>query len=351
MYAHFSVNSVQVCKGTTRAPSVRSKEQLHANVQDVIAYFQPNINKESNSSTKQDHPTSGESDCRVPNRPDDGSAEKASCFPSLTSLTVESLLQRGHSVSVERDLPHANLEDFVQDSCLVLHVFKSDSQDYDRQVCVLLLQVLMGSNHLHSKSAAAAELRPREILLVWPSRDRCKGGDVLEGNGQRGWVQELWRKYGSPCVLVTPQSAASMAPQPLTSIKCQIGGLIQFCLRPKESSEDPTLSVYRKGLLRLSSLLQSESSPQMIDIIAMLQVLLWGPEVSVFNYKSSSSVQTVQNWLTVKRAMLVMKLARVGRIQCQTGVDWEDFMCLKYLPFIDSETVVGVATQLCNILS
>lgn len=345
------VLGLRVCKGTKCAPWVCSKEQLHPNVQHVIAYFQPNINKESSSSTMQDLSTSGESDCSVPNPPDDGSAEKPSCLPSMTSLTVESLLQRGHCVSVERDLPHATLEDFVQDSCSVKHIVKTDSQNYDRQVCVVLLQVLMGSNHLHNKSTAAAELRPREILLVWPSRDRCKAGEVLEGNGQRGWVQELWRKYGSPCVLVTPQSAASLDPQPLTSIKCQIGGLIQFCLRPKESSEDPTLSVYRKGLLRLSSLLQSQSSPQITDIIAMLQVLLWGPRISVFNQNSSSSVTTVQNWLTVKRAMLVMKLAGVGRIQCQTGVDWEDLMCLKYLPFIDSETVVGVAMQLCNILS
>ncbi|XP_008405340.1 pseudopodium-enriched atypical kinase 1 [Poecilia reticulata] len=337
---------LRACKGTKNAPSTRNKENLHANVQDVIAYFQPSINKESKTSATQDLSTAGESDCRAPDPPDGGSDEKASRL-GMTSLTVHSLLQRGHCVSVERDLPHATLEDFVQDSCLVQ---PSDGQNYNRQVCVLVLQVLMGLHHLHSNSAAAAELRPKEILLVWPGRERCKGGDVLERDGQIGWVQELWRKYGCPRVLVTPQSAAS-APQALTSIKCQMGALIHFCLRPQETHKDPTLSVYRTGLLHLSSLLQSENGPQMTDIIATLQVLLWGPRVSLSGHGGSLSVTAVQNWLTVKRALLVMKLAEVGLNQDQPGVDWEDCMCLKYLPFTDSETVMGAAMQLSNILS
>ncbi|XP_027883596.1 inactive tyrosine-protein kinase PEAK1 [Xiphophorus couchianus] len=341
------VLGLRACKGTKNAPLTRNKENLHANVQDAIAYFQPSIDKESETNATQDLSTTGESDCRAPDPPDRGSNEKAPCCPSMTSLTVNSLLQRGHCVSVERDLPHTTLEDFVQDSCLVQ---PSDCQNYNRQVCVLVLQVLMGSHHLHSNSAAAAELRPREILLVWPGRQRWKGRDVLEQDGQIGWVQELWRKYGCPRVLVTPQSAA-LAPQALTSIKCQMGALIQFCLRPQEAHKDPTLSVYRTGLLHLSSLLQSESGPQMTDIIAMLQVLLWGPRVSRSNHRGSLSLTAVQNWLTVKRALLVMKLAEVGLIQDQSGVDWEDCMCLKYLPFTDSETVMGAAMQLSNILS
>ncbi|KAK5601577.1 hypothetical protein CRENBAI_023760 [Crenichthys baileyi] len=340
------VLGLRVCKGTKQAPSAPNNEPLHANVQDAIAYFQPSINKENKATTMQDLSSSAESDCRAPNPSDGGSTEKAFYCPS-TTLTVKSLLQRGHCVTVERDLPDATLEDFVQDSCSVQH---RECQDYDRQVCVLLLQVVMGSHHLYSNSAAAAELRPREILLVWPSRKRCNSGDVLEGDGQRGWVQELWRKYGSPCVLVTPQSAA-LAPQPLISINCQMGALIQFCLRPQEGPREPTLSIFRRGLLYLSSLLQSETGPQMTDTMAMLQVLLWGPRVSVFNNTGSSLVTAVQTWLTVKQALLVMKLAEARLIQDQSSLDWEDYMCLKYLPFTDSETVVGVATHLCNILS
>ncbi|XP_007577274.1 uncharacterized protein LOC103155503 isoform X3 [Poecilia formosa] len=239
------VLGLRACKGTKNAPSTRNKENLHANVQHVIAYFQPSIDKESKTNATQDLPTAGESDCRDPDPPDGGSDEKASC---CLSMTVHSLLQRGHCVSVERDLPHATLEDFVQDSCLVQ---PSDCQNYNRQ----------------------------------------------------------------------------------------------------ETHKDPTLSVYRTGLLHLSSLLQSENGPQMTDIIAMLQVLLWGPRVSLSGHGGSSSVTAVQNWLTVKRALLVMKLAEVGLIQDQPGVDWEDCMCLKYLPFTDSETVMGAAMQLSNILS
>ncbi|XP_015238130.1 PREDICTED: pseudopodium-enriched atypical kinase 1-like [Cyprinodon variegatus] len=319
------VLGLRVCKGTKSAPSARRKERLHANVQDVLAYFQPSINEESPTN---DLPTCAESDCRASNPPDRGSNE-----------TVESLLQRGHCVSIERDLPHTSLEDFVLDSC--------SCKDYERQVCVLLLQVLMGSHHLYN-SGTAAELRPREILLVWPNRERSQGLETQEGDGPR--VQELWRKYGSPCVLVVPQSAASSAPQPLTAIKYQIGALIQFCLRQREGPIEAYQSLYRKGLQHFTSLLQSDSSPQVTDIIAMLQVLLWGPQVSVFEQKGFSTMLAVQRWLTVKRALLVMKLAEVGLIQDQSGLNWEVLMCLKYLSFTDSETVVGVGTQLCSIL-
>ncbi|KAM4574417.1 inactive tyrosine-protein kinase PEAK1 [Fundulus diaphanus] len=329
------VLGLRVCKGTKGTPSAPNKEQVHANVLDVIAYFQPRISQESNPATTQDPPSSAEPDCRAANPPDGRS-------------TVDSLLQKGHCVSVERDLPHATLEDFVRDSGSVQG---GERQDYDRQACVLLLQVLMGSHHLYSTSAAAAELRPREILLVWPGKQRCKGEDAPGGHAQRGWLQELWRRYGSPCVLVAPQSAASLAPPPLASIECQMGALIQFCLRPQEPPKDPSPSVFQRGLLHVSSLLQSENGPQMTDIIAMLQVLLWGPRFSVFNHRGPASFTAVQNWLAVKRALLLVKLAEVGLIQDQPGLDWEDCMCLKYLPFTDSETVAGVAAQLCNILS
>lgn len=171
-----------------------------------------------------------------------------------------------------------------------------------------------------------------------------------------GKIQRLWRTHGSPRVVLTPLSAPSV-PNPLTSIKSQIGALIQHCLNsrdsltPLDSGPNLSLSSHRRGLLYLASRLQSErSGPQMADMAAMLQVLLWGPRVPLFNHRGSMAT-TVHNWLTVKRALLVMKLAERGLIQDQSALDWEDCMCLQYLSFTDPETVLSMTSQLWRTLN
>lgn len=337
--------SVQVLEGTEEAPSPHSHNQPpHVNVQEVAAYFQPSIILKNRPSTMQG-PSQGSrsADCSSSKAPGGSSTEGSS-----GSLSVQFFLQRGHCVRVERDLPRTTLEDFVKDSCFLQ---SSECQDYDRQVCVLLLQVLMGSYHLYNNGASAAELRPQEILLVWPGWERHKQGnqlkeDTSEGQGSKLMeemkterVQAFWKRHGSPRVVLTPQSSFA-SPQPLTFIKSQIGNLIQFCLQPS-ASQGP----YRSGLHLLSSMLRSENGPQMTEMMSMLQVLLWGPQVSLFSHRGPSA-GAVQNWLTVKRALLVMKLAERALTQDQSVLDWEEYMCLKYLSFTDSETVEGAATQL-----
>ncbi|XP_073332528.1 inactive tyrosine-protein kinase PEAK1-like [Pagrus major] len=340
------VLGLRVPKQTDDPASDRTKHQpSHVNVQDVIARFQPSRN---DSGLLQTQPG-----CITATAPGGGSSE------NIDLPSVQSLLQRGQSVSVERDLPHATLEDFVQDS---ISLQSTDCLDYDRQVCVLLLQVLTGSLHLYNISASAPELRPLEIFLVWPKREKEEGGNKQgqdaslkeamewEKMERKGTIQMLWRKHGSPRVVLTPLSSALPVPHPFTHIKSQIGALIQYCLHSQESltSLDSTQSKspYRSGLLHLASLLQSESSgPQMADMVAMLQVLLWGPRVQLFDRRRPMTT-AVHNWLAVKRALLVMKLAERGLVQDQSAVDWEDCMCLKFLSFTDPETVVSVTSQL-----
>lgn len=337
----------QVLQQTEDAPSAHRRNQPpHVNVQEVVAFFQPGV--QNNSTTQEPSPGLCAADYSTV-RPAGGNSTWGS------SNSVQSFLQGGLCVRVERDLPHATLEDFVEDSCSQQ---SSEGQDYDRQVCVLLLQVLMGSHHLYN-SSAAAELRPNEILLVWSG---WQGGNLLKGDASEGQgstqedvkrvgVRVFWQQHGPPRVVLMPQSPVFGTPQPLTSIKSQIGSLIQFCLRPAGSpkASDLIQSSYRRGLLHLSSVLQSENGPQMTEVMAMLQVLLWGPRVSLFSPRGPSA-GAVQNWLTVKRALLVMKLAERALIPDQFALDWEDCMCLKYLSFTDCETVVGVATQLWNAL-
>ena len=274
-------------------------------------------------------------------------------------------------MSVERDSPDATLQDFVQEGSSLQ---STECSDYGRQVCVLLLQILVGSHHLH-KNGTAAELSPTEIFLVWPNQKRDVGERRLkqEASGglrgsetsrreeemewekieRKGKIQALWKTHGSPCVVLVPQSSAISVSRPLTSINSQIGALIQFCLQPQVNPASlcslPTSfkSSYSTRLLLLSSLLQSENGPQMTNIVAMLQVLLWGPRVHLFDRRGSTTV--VQNWLTIKRALLMMKLAERGLNQDQSVLDWEDCMCLQYLSFTDSETITVAATQLWSI--
>lgn len=329
-------------------------------MQQVVAHFHPSNAGRSDLSTAHALPPG----CTDASASRGGSTEQT----AVHNLPfVQSFLLEGHSLSVERDLPHFTLEDFVQSSS---SLEKTSHFDYDRQMCVLLLQILMASQHLYNISASAAKLSPREIFLVWPCRGEKEGRDMLESSAsgmktsrlkeEGGWqktednggkVQMLWRAHGPPRVVLIP-----MLPVPQDShriyIKFRIGALIQYCLQSQESQTSqgsgPTLpqSSYRKGLLYLASVLQGDDSgPQIEDMVTMLQVLLWGPRVSGLDCKYLVTT-SLHNWLTIKRALFVMKLAERGLIQDQSTLDWEDSLCLKYLSFTDSEAIATVCRQL-----
>lgn len=352
---------MQVHKQTDeRSPAYTKHQPSHVNVQHVIAHFQPSNAARSDLSAAHALPPG----CTDASASRGGSTEHATVH-NLPS--VQSFLLEGHSLSVERDLPHFTLEDFVQSSS---SLEKTSHLDYDRQICVLLLQMLLSSQHLYNISASAAELSPREIFLVWPCRGEEEGRDMLEYNAsgmktsrqkeEGGWqktennggkVQMLWRAHGPPRVVLIPILPATQDSHRIY-IKSQIGALIQYCLQSQESltsqGSGPTLpqSSYRRGLLYLASVLQGDGSgPQMEDMVTMLQVLLWGPRVSVLDCQYHVTT-SLHNWLTIKRALFVMKLAERGLIQDQSTLDWEDSLCLKYLSFTDSEAIMTACEQL-----
>ncbi|XP_034386317.1 inactive tyrosine-protein kinase PEAK1 [Cyclopterus lumpus] len=350
---------LRVHKQPDGASSARSEHQpppAHVNVREAIAHFQGSGTLGCDSMLLQTQGPSRrlKSDCAATAAKPRGGGRNECAGINLTS--VQSFLQKGLSVSVERDRPRATLEDFVQDSGSSR---SADRLDYDRRVCALLLQILTGSQHLYDVSATAAELRPRGIFLVWPEGENqleAKRGhrtsrrkEDMEWGRKKGKIQMSWRTHGSPRVVLTPLPSV---PHPLTYIQSQVGALIQYCLHSQESptplDSGPNLfmSSHRMGLLYLASRLQSETSgPQMADMVAVLQVLLWGPRVPLFNHRGSMTT-AVHNWLTVKRALLVMKLAERGLIQDQSALDWEDCMCLQYLSFTDPEAVVSTTSQL-----
>ncbi|XP_069378319.1 inactive tyrosine-protein kinase PEAK1-like [Paralichthys olivaceus] len=336
----------------------------HVNVQSVVAYFTPGgiLKNDPSALQTQDPSAPAKSECSAGETPGGGSTEHSTDPIMMNVTSVQSLLQRGHSVSVERDLPHFTLEDFVLESSSLQ---SADCWLYDRQVCVLLLQIITGAQHLSNIRATAAGLRPQEIFLVWPCGATDEGGNKLDDSSEakrsfktsrlkeerewettekKGRIQMLWRRHGSPRVVLNPQSVSHS----LSSIKSQIGALFQFCLSSQDSSASSlSTSSYRRALLHLYSLLQNGSSgPQIADMMVLIQVLLWGPHVPLLNHSSPTTAATVHNWLTIKRALLVMKLAERGLFQDQSMMDWEECICLQYLSFTDPETVVSVTSQL-----
>lgn len=340
---------MQVHKQDDETPFVHTKHQpSHVNVREVIAHFQPRHTLMTDSSylQPQDPFCLSKPDCTAAKPPDGDSTESAADCMSRNLFSVHAFLQKGCSVSIERHLPHTTLKEFVQESCSLQ---SEDCLDYDRQVCVLLLQVLTGSQHLCNNSGTAADLTPQGIFLVWPNREKnernnkdaseVKTKDMeLQKSGGKGKIQMMWRMYGSPCVVLTPLSSVVA----VSHIKSEINALIQYCLTSQQSS----VSSYRTGLLHVSSLLQREhGAPQVADIVVMLQMLLWGPRVPLFSYREQVNT-AVHNWLTLKRALLVMKFAERGLIQDKSVLDMEDYMCLRYLSFTDPEIIVNMASQL-----
>ncbi|XP_068175782.1 inactive tyrosine-protein kinase PRAG1-like isoform X2 [Antennarius striatus] len=350
---------LRVHKQADGTPSAYPNQKTtHVYVQDVIAHIQPSKTSSSfkletqfpSSALKPGFPTA---------KPPGGVSIECLTGDRRMNLTsIQSLLMNGHSLTVERDLPDATLEDFVQTSSSLQSV---DCLNYDRQVCVLLLQILVGSQHLYI-SGSATELKPRKIFLVWPKRLKEQAGNMREQDTNRlkvdmecekaeekGKIQKLWRTHGSPRVVLTPLSSASTVPRPFTYMKSQIEGIIGYCLHSHESltslASGPTLpkSSYRKGLFYLASLLHC--GKDMADMVAMLQVILWGPRPPLFDHRCLTTT-TVHNWLTIKRALLVMKLAERGQIQDQSALDWEDCLWIQYLSSTDPEAILSLTRQL-----
>lgn len=292
----------------------------HANVQEVVAHFRP-----------RDFTSSGFGDA-PPLRPDTAEPEPAS---------VQSFLQRGHPVSVERDLPLFTLEDFVQGSASL------QASDYDGQLSALMLQVLTGLAHLYQNGGSASELRPREIFLVWPWAGGKNGGveeeSLLEETEEKSAkMGMLWRTHGCPLVVLIPAGSSLSGPRTLLNIKSQISALIHFCLQSRDSrtsaGSGAAPSSHRRDLLRLASRLQGDggSGTQLEAAVVALQELLWGPGVPLCEPWG-------HHWLTVKRALFVLKLAEQGLSPDRRALPWEDVMHLKYLSSADAKATISIS--------
>ncbi|XP_077373634.1 inactive tyrosine-protein kinase PEAK1 [Festucalex cinctus] len=296
---------------------------------------------------------------------------------------------RSRVVVITREVPFQTVADFVRQG-VSRHV--QNAELYERQVCLLLLQLCSGLEHMKPYHVTHCDLRLENLLLV-----RCQPSNAAaaEPNDDSGCKSAAAAAAGSTCparliisnfsqakrksALVTPDPGAlrdrsRLAPEIVTATqfrKCdefQTGILIYEMLhRPNPFEETPELkereytwadlpplpvrSLYSQGLQQLARLLLTVNPSErirMAEARACLQCLLWGPREDLFqalgSAASASAGQrqaTLQNWLDLKRTLMMIKFAERS-MDSACGVSLEDWLCCQYLAFASTESLSRV---------
>jgi len=117
--------------------------------------------------------------------------------------TVADLLEKGFSVTVVRDFPLGTLEDFVEEG----HFLHSSLPEvYERRLCLLALQLILGLQQLGHFKVINRELKPQSATLVWP-HITSKGDDPLEYTSKKKKAMEMNTdtSKGTPEITVTEE--------------------------------------------------------------------------------------------------------------------------------------------------
>ncbi|XP_048160417.1 inactive tyrosine-protein kinase PRAG1 [Corvus hawaiiensis] len=261
-------------------------------------------------------------------------------------------------VVITREVPSQTTADFVRDS-VTLHQAKPEL--YERRVCFLLLQLCNGLEHLKEHGIIHRDLCLENLLLVpcKPPMSCVKAKDdkhlprliisnFLKAKQKTGTGDSKLKK-----------SQARLAPEIVSASQYkkfdefQTGILIyellhqpnpfeeKVHLREQEySPEDlpalPSLSIYSRGLQQLAHLLLEADPIKRVRITEakrMLQCLLWGPRKDLMEQPLSQEEtlrQVLQNWVDMKRALLMMKFAERA-VDTERSVELEDWLCCQYL--------------------
>ncbi|XP_068000368.1 inactive tyrosine-protein kinase PEAK1 isoform X2 [Melanerpes formicivorus] len=280
---------------------------------------------------------------------------------------------RSRVVVITREVPYLTVADFVRDSA-PRHAKSPDL--YERQVCLLLLQLCLGLEHLKPYHITHCDLRLENLLLVH-SRPRGSplNSESMEPSPNTACPARLivsnFSQAKQKSHMVDPEvlrDQSRLAPEIITATqykKCdefQTGILIYEMLHlPNPFDENPELkekeytradlpkipcrSLYSQGLQQLASCLLNPNPSERILISeakGILQCLLWGPREDLFHALSTSSDPSrrdavLQNWLDIKRTLLMIKFAEKS-LDRDCGVILEDWLCCQYLAFatIDS---------------
>ncbi|XP_067413080.1 inactive tyrosine-protein kinase PRAG1 isoform X2 [Emydura macquarii macquarii] len=274
--------------------------------------------------------------------------------PSLSHSASE----RDCVVVITREVPHQTTADFVRGAA-TYHQTKPEL--YERRVCFLLLQLCHGLEHLKEHGIIHRDLCLENLLLVHcrPLTICSKTKD--EKHLPRLIVSNFLKAKQKPGAVDSrlKKSQARLAPEIVSASQYkkfdefQTGILIYELLhqpnpfevkghlREQEYSQDdlpplPNLSIYSRGLQQLAHYLLEADPIKRIRITEakqMLQCLLWGPRKDLTDQPlnhEEALYGTLQNWIDMKRALLMMKFAERA-VDAERHVELEDWLCCQYL--------------------
>ncbi|ERE75094.1 pseudopodium-enriched atypical kinase 1-like protein [Cricetulus griseus] len=389
-YAKDPLNNyaVKICKSKTQESqqyyhslAVRQSLAVHFNIQQDCGHFLAEVPNRLLPWKDPDAPEKAEDETE--NSEEEVKAETARGNPQSCSETessqkenqqVTNRKQRSHVVVITREVPHLTVADFVRDS--LAHHGKSPDL-YERQVCLLLLQLCSGLEHLKPYHVTHCDLRLENLLLVQhqpggaahgPSpTDPCPTSACPTRLIVSNFSQAKQKSH-----LVDPQilrDQSRLAPEIITATqykKCdefQTGILIYEMLHlPNPFDENPELkekeytrtdlpriplrSPYSWGLQQLASCLLNPNPSERIlisDAKGILQCLLWGPREDLFQTFTTSTTLVqknalLQNWLDIKRTLLMIKFAEKS-LDREGGISLEDWLCAQYLAFATTDSL------------
>uniref|UniRef100_S4RR17 Pseudopodium-enriched atypical kinase 1 n=1 Tax=Petromyzon marinus TaxID=7757 RepID=S4RR17_PETMA len=290
--------------------------------------------------------------------------------PDLSSVDSSG---QSRVVVITREVPCSNVADLIRGS---VNLHRSQPELYERQVCLLLLQLCYALEHLKRHHVSHSDLRMENLLLV--------GGHSTGPPGHKG-IESLGAEL--PRLIVSNFSQAKqqlrvgalapemlraesrLAPELTTASqyrKCdefQTGILVYemlhlqnpFAERPELRERDynpkdlpamPTLSVYSYGLEQLAHLLLLPNPMERIHISqgrGLLQCLLWGPRYQLLNRIMLSTrlvnrEVVLQNWLELKRTLLTICFAE-KYLEHEHVIRLEDWLCCQYFACATPDSV------------
>lgn len=268
--------------------------------------------------------------------------------PSSMLLSPEDPQDQDCAVMITREVPHQTAADFVRDSS---SRHWAEPEAYERQVCLLLLQLCQGLESLKEHGITHRALCLENLLLA-PCPGTSPEDQPLPRLIISNFLQAKQQARGSRGSGTDEQqrkTQARLAPEILVATQYkkvdefQTGILIYELLHQPNPFEEraqlqqqdyqaddlppvPALSLYSAGLQRLAHRLLEADPIKRLHIVEAkraLQCLLWGPRHELLQ-------GPLQNWLHMKRALLMMKLAEKA-LDDRATVELEDWLCCQYL--------------------
>ncbi|KAK3526418.1 hypothetical protein QTP70_025449 [Hemibagrus guttatus] len=271
---------------------------------------------------------------------------------------------RSRVVVITREVPFQTVADFVQEGS-ARH--SRNPELYERQVCLLLLQLCTGLEHMKPYHVSHCDLHLKNLLLV-----HCQPGDPWNLELPEPNNNTTSASSACPARLIISNFSQAKQQSIVQYTECdefQLGLLIYEMLHQpspfvevaglKEREQLPLLptrSLYSQGLQRLASLLLHTDESERIGVAearACLQCLLWGPRDDLLR-AAPLPIQrhaALQNWLDLKRTLMMIKFAErsLDASHSGGGVSLEDWLCCKYLAFATTDSIDRVIRVLQQI--